>query len=373
MHWSRTKRLVVCALSSLLLTVGCSGETAEESTPSSTPSASAPTTAPPPKADLDWKTVGTFPRGKSPEVASRDYVGVTTGKGASSGTTAELRRRDGSVVVRHRAADGYYVQFLLLDDPYLVVVEMDEQHKGKPDRMTIYDLPKGSRRSVGDLVPQPWSGLWSLGDGMLTYGSHGSRGRYCLTEVDLGKMSAQEIDCVGRGHGMSQARRSPYGVGFTVFDHGRKPCPSLHVRRDREAPAALDLTEECAESWDVLPVSDDSTLWSTVPDPHEVERADFYVQVGADSPESLGAGSNGSLVWCGNAAWFVRQMEGQLMRWTPQDGLEIALHLPTEEGSAVAVMSTPACGGDAISVVEGKAGPKVHNQVLHVADVPPSP
>lgn len=371
MHWRRANGRVVCALASMLLTVGCASERAEEPASSSTP-AQAPTsapTAPPPTVDLGWKTAGTFPRGESPEVASRDYVGVTMSEGAANGTAAELRRRDGSVVLRHRAADGYYVQFLLLEDPYLVIVEMDEQHKGKPDRMTIYDLPTGNRRSVGAQIPEPWSGLWSLGGGMLTYGTHGSKGRYCLTEVALGEMSAQEVDCVGQGHGISQARRSPFGVGFGVFDHGRKPCPTLHVRRDDEAPAAVDVTHECADSGDVLPVSDDSILWSTVPDPHEVERAEFHVQVGTDAPESLGTGSNGSLVWCGDAAWFVRQMEGQLMRWTPQDGLAVALHLPTGDDEVVAVMSTPLCGGDAISVIEGRAGPKIHKQILHVAPV----
>jgi hypothetical protein len=91
-------------------------------------------------------------------------------------------------------------------------------------------------------------------------------------------------------------------------------------------------------------------VWSVIPNEHRIEQAHFYAR-SADGAADLGPGTAGTLVWCRDAAWFVRdpQQEGDpaaLMRWTAADGLTVAYESP----GGRAFLSAPRCGGDAITV-----------------------
>jgi hypothetical protein len=87
-----------------------------------------------------------------------------------------------------------------------------------------------------------------------------------------------------------------------------------------------------------------------IPNEHRIEEAHFHARSGG-AEFDLGPGTAGTLVWCGGAAWFVRdpQHEGDpaaLMRWNAAHGLSVAYESP----GGRAFLSAPRCGGDAITV-----------------------
>jgi hypothetical protein len=66
----------------------------------------------------------------------------------------------------------------------------------------------------------------------------------------------------------------------------------------------------------------------------------------------LGPGTTGSLVWCGGAAYFVRDPQtdtdpARLMRFSP-DGPLTVVYESASQGNAF--LSVPRCGGDAITL-----------------------
>jgi hypothetical protein len=103
------------------------------------------------------------------------------------------------------------------------------------------------------------------------------------------------------------------------------------------------------KAWDGLRTAD-GTVWSVIPNEHRIDQAHFYATT-ADGQQDLGPGTAGTLVWCGDAAWFVRdpQRDGDpaaLMRWTAAEGARVAYESP----GGHAFLDAPRCGGDAITV-----------------------
>ena len=89
-------------------------------------------------------------------------------------------------------------------------------------------------------------------------------------------------------------------------------------------------------------------MWSEVPKPNRQEDAVFHARVG-DTSYDLGPGTTGSLVWCGDAAYFVRDPQAdtdpaRLMRFSP-DGTLTVVYESASQGNAF--LSVPRCGGDA--------------------------
>ena len=115
--------------------------------------------------------------------------------------------------------------------------------------------------------------------------------------------------CAPKRHGFNGARLAPGGVSLLSFDAGRLSCRTLMAIEATEA-TPFEGVEECA-AWDGL-LTEDGQVWSVIPNERRIEDAHFYASAGGERAD-LGPGTAGSLVWCGDAAYFTRdpQTEGE--------------------------------------------------------------
>lgn len=170
---------------------------------------------------------------------------------------------------------------------------------------------------------------------------------------------------------MHQVKQSPWGYGYVRFENNDEgSCGTARVRRGDDEPVDLDGPRTC-RVWEAMPLEGDGAIWSEVPDPEQIEVAEVFIREDGGEQQSLGYGTTGSLTWCGDALWFLRQMESTLMRWTPGKGLETAYRIDMEvDPEKVSVLSTPICAGDAISISELIAAPGHGNrEILQVARI----
>ena len=344
----RVARYAVAALA--LALAGCSSDGPEAGpepspSPSETPSSSAPATGTPSSptdrpsgTSLDWQPV-TGPVRNS----------VTTGGGwtlvvKDDGASWSL---DGPQSSDGGSESGFRVSDALLDGDWAVVVLQDRTER-QPSRAEVTDLATGKSFTVDGTsdVPTTNGGTWALGDGRLLHATV-SKGSYCVASVDLATRKSTLGWCAPKRHGFNGARITPAGDSVLSFDSGRPSCRTL-MALDGSDGTPFDGVPDC-KAWDGLR-TDDGAVWSVIPDEHRIEQAHFYATT-ADGQQDLGPGTAGTLVWCGGAAWFVRdpQREGDpaaLMRWTAADGVSVAYESP----GGRAFLSAPRCGGDAITV-----------------------
>jgi hypothetical protein len=174
------------------------------------------------------------------------------------------------------------------------------------------------------------------------------------------------VECVPPRHGFHQVGQSPYGIGYARFDD-RRPASCGTARAQRAPGSVADVPGPTAcKVWDVLPLKGDGAVWGEVPKPRQIEVSEIKYRLPGEKVESLGYGTTGSLTWCGDSAWFLRQMEGRLMRWSPERGLELAFELPASE--QVAVLSAPVCSGNSIAIFESREKKRAGTtEVIHTA------
>ena len=84
---------------------------------------------------------------------------------------------------------------------------------------------------------------------------------------------------------------------------------------------------------------------------NRVEAGEFFASADG-SFFDLGAGTTGTLTWCGDSAYFVRDSQqdvdkARLLRWTPEGTLEVVYESP---GEGEAFLAEPRCAGSALSV-----------------------
>ncbi|WGX95859.1 hypothetical protein [Nocardioides sp. L-11A] len=290
----------------------------------------------------------------------------------SGESTANVRdRRSLRSLFTYEAPDGFEIRDVFLEPPHLMVVNSDPTDE-QGDRPVVIDLESHAERDLSAVTPRIWSGGWSLRAGRVTYGARDSRDRYCLAETTLDSTEGAMVECVPPRHGFHQAGQSPYGIGYARFDD-RRPASCGTARTQRKAEAVTDVPGPTAcKVWDVLPLKGDGAVWGEVPKPRQIEVSEIKYRLPGGAVESLGYGTTGSLTWCGDSAWFLRQMEGRLMRWDPERGLEEALRLPDTD--RVAVLSAPVCSGDFIAVFESRERKRAGtDEVVHTTRLHPTP
>lgn len=330
-------------------TPSSSGSSAgSSSTSPSAPSSSANTTDPssgsasataPQTAALDWMPV---PGSVDDAVTrSRDWTLIVTGNGSGWRLTGPDGGGNGT------APAGWRVSDTLLDDDWSVVVLQDKSEE-KPGRARVTDLATGKAFELDGRsdVPTTNGGTWALGEGRLLHATV-RRGDYCLASVDLTSQRSKVAWCAPKRHGFSDAHVTRAGDSLLVFNAGHPSCRTVSALANGRT-TAFPGVEEC-HGWDGV-LTDDGAVWSVVPRESQVESAHFYARAG-DQTADLGPGTSGSLVWCGDAAYFTRdpQRDGApaaLMRWNPGDGLSAAY----ETGKGQAFLEPPRCGGSAITV-----------------------
>ena len=263
----------------------------------------------------------------------------------AEGGTAAL---EGPRPRRWTAPRGFRFAEALLDGDHAVVVA---QHKAEtqPAVATVVDLATGKERRL-DGRSDPGTvngGAWALGQGTLYHATYGRNRAYCLAEVDLGTMAGQTAYCAEPRTGFNQVRTTPEGLSLMSFDDGAPACRTV-VSVGEAMLEPFPGVPEC-RGWEglLVPGGDVST---TVRNEGRIELSDVRARVG-DGYYDLGPAMTGSLVWCGDAAYFSRQPEtdtgpSQVLRW---DGRSLAVVLEAGEGGA-STPSAPRCGGDRLAV-----------------------
>ena len=314
----------------------------ESPTPSDSPEAT-PTKKPrkpsPPPADeprielLDWKPV---PGPVDDEVTVSGKWRLTR---TADGSRARL---SGPAGATYRPPAGFTYSDVLIDGQYAVVVAQHQQET-KPSVAEVVDLSNGGvTRIDGTSKPATTSGgAWAIGSGFLVHATlRGSD--YCLAEVDLLAGRGRLGPCVPPRHGINNVTITPAGTSAMTFDDSRPSCRTLaRVQGTRFVP--LSGVGRCT-GWDVA-TTETAAVWSEIPDERRIEEAEFFADTGS-GPVELGTGTSGTLTWCGDAAYFVRDPQrrddpARLVR--VRDGEATVVY--ESPGTGKAFLSTPRCGG----------------------------
>ena len=246
------------------------------------------------------------------------------------------------------AGPGRRISEVLLDDTYAVVVAQDKQEV-RPSTATVVTLDSGEQFAERRQLPVTLNGgTWAMFDGQLVHATYGSGRRYCLEQVDLASLHGSLIHCAAPRHGFSEARMTPAGTTLLTFDSrpgGSCRTPSEIVGSAEPLPGVTH-----CHGWDSL-LTADGQVWSVVPKENQVETARFFATAGDDTFE-LGVGTTGSLTWCGDSAYFVRDSQkdvdqARLLRWTPGHTLEVVYESP---GAGNAFLSEPRCAGGFLTI-----------------------
>lgn len=329
---------------------GCTGSTTG-SQPGASPSSSATESSSEPptepsggpsatgeSAALDWKPV------PGPTGAEATVSGDWTLTVAPSGEVTLTGPRDVAVDVPR----DFEVTDALVDGEYAVVVAEHERAQ-QPNLATVVELATGETATIdGDSrIPTTVGGTWALGSGLLVHATT-SGGDYCLAFADLTTGRSEPGPCVPPRHGVTNANVSPAGTTVMTFDDGRPSCRTLNRVEGREL-VALAGVEEC-RGWEAVS-TETFAVWGVVERERRIEESRFWVD-GGDGPVDLGPGTTGTLTWCGEAAYFVRDPQrdsdpARLLRVRPDGATEVVYESP---GRGNAFLSAPRCGGTDLTV-----------------------
>jgi len=347
-----TPRWPALALATVLALTSCSGDP-EPTEPSTAPTETVePTETPEPSettdepteepsatesqqpALLDWQQV------PGPVADQVTVSGEWSLALPESGDAATL---DGPEPRTIRAPAGFRITDTLLDGEYAVVVAEHEQAT-RPNRATVVELSTGEQSVIDGRseVPTTVGGTWALGSGLLVHATMQGRD-YCLAVADLVTGRSRPGPCVPPRHGVSNVTVSPAGLAAMTFDDGRPSCRTLN-RVEGTAFEPLAGVEEC-RGWEAA-VTETAAVWGVVPQERRIEASEFYADSGS-GPVELGPGTTGTLTWCGDAAYVVRDPQrdsdpARLLRIDPTGSTEVVYE---SAGTGRAFLSAPRCGG----------------------------
>jgi hypothetical protein len=338
-------RLATVGLAAALVLSGCTGdepappepsEPSGSSTPTEEPTSEAPSQEPSrtsseAPASLDWQQVP----GPVDDVVTVSGDWTVTVPDGGDEVRLEGRRR-----LTVDAPAGFRISEALVDGRYAVVVAEHEQ-ASRPNDVTVVDLRNGQQVRA-DVAPGV-GGAWALGSGLLA--STAPRGRdYCLGVVDLAAGSSSRGPCVPPRHGISNLDVGPAGLSAMTFDDSRPSCRTLN-RVEGGDVTPLPGVSEC-QGWEAV-VSETFAIWGEVANERRIEAGTYYLDAGA-GPVELGPGTTGSLTWCGDAAYVVRdpQQSTDPARLLRVDVEEATTEVVYEtEATGRAFLSEPRCGG----------------------------
>lgn len=254
-------------------------------------------------------------------------------------------RLDGPDRAFGTGGSGTQISNALLDTDWAVVVRQDPAGE-KPATAEVTDLEKGEQFTIDESsdVPTIAGGTWSLGGDVLAHATVGTGG-YCVATVDLATRVSSIAWCAAAKHGFNAAHVTTAGTVVLGFDDAKPSCRTVGTVAD----GAFDPfpgVPEC-KAWEGALLGDDAAVWSVIPKESNVDAAEFFARNGDDYYD-LGPGTSGTLVPCGDAAYFVRdpQLEGdpaRLLRW---DGAGLAIVYEAPPGQSF--LEAPRCGDVAL-------------------------
>ena len=343
-------RLVVPVVAALLL-AGCAADEPEPAPPPATSTNETPDDAEPTGEDtgsaspsqepavLDWREV---PGPVDDEVT---VSGAWTLRRLASGGRAELTGPQDLTV---DAGRDFRITDALIDGQYAVVVAEHERAE-QPNRATVVELATGDRTVVdGDsAVPTTVGGTWALGSGLLVHATTSGRD-YCLAFLDLTSGRGAGRPCVPPLHGLTNATVSPGGISVMTFDDSRPSCRTLQRLVGTGLEPLADV-EEC-RGWEAV-TTETAAIWGVVDNERRVEASTLYADAGA-GPVEVGPVTTGTLTWCGDAAYVVRDPQrdtdpARLLRVATDGSVEVVYESP---GAGRAFLSAPRCGGTDLTV-----------------------
>ena len=140
-----------------------------------------------------------------------------------------------------------------------------------------------------------------------------------------------------------------------TFDDRQPSCRTVvEVTADDVAP--FEGVQRCL-GWEGVLI-DGGTVWSVVPKQSRIEEARYYARVG-EKYFDLGPGTSGTLVPCGEAAYFTQDPlrdgdPARLLRWKSDGSLDVVYET---SGRGPAFLTEPRCGSDRITVTAlGESG-----------------
>lgn len=283
--------------------------------------------------NADTQTMGTKYMAVINEARTLASVGV-----AHSGDVVDLK-----------APPGYHWNEALLDGEWAVVVAQHDQ-ESKPAVGTVFNLAKGTRTTLssGSDPATVNGGSWQLGQGRVFHPTTGRDNAYCLAEVDLATGAGQTTYCAEPKTGFNNVNITPAGLTLTSFDSGQISCRTPMMIGE----AAMEPVPGIArcKGWEALAMPDGNAVFSVIEKENRIEQAEVVAKVG-DGFFDLGPSTSGSLMWCGDAAWFSQDPQtsgdpARLLRW---DGTSLTVVYEGGAGGEASI-SEPRCGGDAITV-----------------------
>ncbi len=344
------------ALALLVTLAGCGGTDSPTTDPgtdaqSSSPGASSseaptggtvdvPTVVEPAPALLEWADTGV--EAGTRYVRGPEWVALAN----RDDSTVDFTRDGAQIGIG--AGSGRSISEVLMSTEWAVAVKQDKAETA-PSEVTVIDLATGEQAELAG--PPPASGgSWALTDGDLYYPTYGDDDAYCLATSALADSNGEDGWCAPDRSGFSGLTAGEHGVGIMTFDAARPvACRTVNLLDGSGVPQPIEGPDDCT-AWDIAATAD-GAVWSEVPQPRRQEEAHFYAS--ADGTYfDLGPGTTGTALPCGDSVFFVRDPQGadepaQLMRWTPDDTLEVAY-----ESASVgnAFLGEPACGGGVLTL-----------------------
>ena len=290
---------------------------------------------------LDWQQL---PGSVNNSVTTNGETTVTVGPG---GRDAFI---EGQQSLAIRGGKRGTISHVLLDEQRAVVVVEDTLAE-RGDRATVVDLASGGTAVIDGRSSPPTTtgGAWAMGLETIVHATVADDGAYCLATVSLESGQGSADWCAEARHGFRGAIVSDTGLSVMSFDDQRPASCATLLAVDGADATPLDGVTDC-KGWDAARL-DDGAVWSEVPKPNRQDAAVFHARLGTTTYD-LGPGTTGSLVWCGGAAYFVRDPEtdtdpARLMRFTP-DGTLAVVYESKSQGNAF--LSPPRCGGSALTL-----------------------
>lgn len=324
------------------------GPTSATGAPSTGGPTGGPSTSPAPvtpeRSLLDWQAVDGSTR---EQVTVGGAWTLTVADGGGSAVLSGPSTRTVSAGTHSSISDA------LMDEDWALVVSEDTRAE-TPDVATVVNLSNGKVITLDQKSDPPTSvgGTWALGQGRVVHATVGAGGAYCLASVDLTTGKGTTGYCAPKRHGFSRAAVTTAGETLMTFDARQPSCRTL-ASVDGVDLTPLPGVTPC-KGWDSAAL-DVGAIWSVVPKNSQVEAAHFYARTGdpgADGWFDLGRGTSGTLVVCGDAAYFARDPAtnsdpARLMRWTPDGTLSTVFE---STGHGKAFLSAPRCGGGHLTV-----------------------
>lgn len=241
-----------------------------------------------------------------------------------------------------------------------VVAVSEDKLEERDSVVTVVDTTTGQTSDFASMdVPHLFhGGSWAGYGGLVAYPTvRGSE--YCIAVADLHKRTGTILTCVPPRNGLNDFAITPAGVGYNSFDNRRpSSCRTANIAAFRAdgtlaAPTVIEEATPC-KAWEVLPLPGGGAVWSEVVNERRIERSRWLARDASGVVHDLGPGATGSLIWCNDAAWWIRApanegLPARAFRYSNERGLEQVYATAPRD---FAFLGPPQCGDEVVALID---------------------